>query len=326
MNTFNRKHIAGEQGFTLVELLVYIAVVGIVMGAIYTAFKRQQDSYLVQERLAILQQNLRGTMYLLASDLQMAGYYTSYDQLAFSFPLDWDGDTVNESIRPMIFGADLDPDTIVIIKASGQEVRALQTGVPNEGAIEGTNQITLNSLDLDGDGDNDFDVATQPFGVVVKSDLTRAEFFEVTSVGANLTVTPAAGTFQEPYFPGPTADQSDLIARVDVIVYTLDTATNSLMRQNLGDGTGNQIVAENITDLQLRYAVVDEQNGEVWVDSSSGTKPVPPDGDGKTYDERDIRRVQVTITGTVQISPALGTKTRTLSSTIKVRNMGMDTL
>jgi prepilin-type N-terminal cleavage/methylation domain-containing protein len=310
-----------EQGLTLVELLVYIAIVGIVMGAIYTTFKRQQDSYMAQGRLAILQQNLRGAMYVLASDLQMAGYYTCYDQLPFPFPA-----PVNQTIQPVISGADLDPDTIVLIKASGQEIRALQTGAPNEGAVEGTNQITMNSLDLDGDGDNDFDVVDKRFGVIVKTDLTRAEFFMVTGAAGNLTVTPAAGSFQEPYFPGPTAGQSDLIARADVIVYTLDTATDSLMKQNLGDGTGNQIVAEHITDLQLSYAVVDEEVGEVWVDSSSGTKPAPPAGDGKTYDESDIRRVQVTITGTIQISPALGSKTRTLSSTIKVRNMGMDTL
>jgi hypothetical protein len=203
----------------------------------------------------------------------------------------------------------------------------LQTGT-TEGAVQGANQITLNSLDLDGDGDNDFDVVNQRFGVIVKTDLTRAEFFMVNGTGP-LTVTPAAGTFQEPYFASPTAaNESDLIARADVIVYSLDTTTNSLMRQNLGeDFTGTpHIVAEYITDLQLRYAVVDEEVGEVWVNSSSGTKPAPPTGDGKTYDERDIRRVEVTITGTVQISPALGSKTRTFSSTIKVRNMGMDAL
>ena len=83
MKKFNLKQMAGEQGFTLVELLVYVALVGVVMGAIYTVFKRQQDSYLTQERLVILQQNLRGAMYLVASDLQMAGYYTCYDQLPF---------------------------------------------------------------------------------------------------------------------------------------------------------------------------------------------------------------------------------------------------
>jgi prepilin-type N-terminal cleavage/methylation domain-containing protein len=320
MKKFNLKQMSGQQGFSLVELLIYMAVAGVVMGAIYTAFIRQQDSYLTQERLAILQQNLRGAMYLVTSDLQMAGYYTCYDQLPFPFPA-----PINQSVRPMILGTNLDPDTIVIVKANGQDWRRLQTG-STEGAVQGTNQITLNSLDLDGDGDNDFDTANQQFGVIVKTDLTRAEFFMVTAAAGNLTVTPAAGTFQEPYFAGPTAEQSDLIARADVIVYSLDTATNSLMRENLGDGSGNQIVAEYITDLQLSYAVVDEEVGEVWVDSSSGTKPAPPAGDGKTYDERDIRRVQVTITGTTQISPALGSKTRTFSSTIKVRNMGMDTL
>ena len=141
MKKFNLKQMAGEQGFTLVELLVYVALVGVVMGAIYTAFKRQQDSYLTQERLAILQQNLRGAIYLVASDLQMAGYYTCYDQLPFPFPA-----PVNQTIQPVISGANLNPDTIVLIKASGQEIRALQTGT-NEGAVEGANQITMNSLD-----------------------------------------------------------------------------------------------------------------------------------------------------------------------------------
>ncbi len=325
MKTFRPKHVIGEQGVTLVELLVYIAIVGIVMGAIYTTFQRQQDSYMVQERLAILQQNLRGAMYLVASDLQMAGYYTSYDPLAFPFGIDWDGDTANETIRPLLFGGNLNPDNIVIIKANGVEIRALQTGAPDEGAAEGGNQITLNDLDLDGDGNNDFDITNKPYGVIIKSDLTRAEFFRVNLVGANLTVTPAAGTFNEPYFPGPTADESDLIARVDVIVYSVDV-NNNLLRQNLGDGTGSQIVAENISDLQLQYAVVDDvaPGGEDWVDTSSG--PAGVKADNKAWDERDIRRIQMTITGSVQVSPTLGTKTRNLTSTIKVRNMGMDTL
>jgi hypothetical protein len=129
--------------------------------------------------------------------------------------------------------------------------------------------------------------------------------------------------FKEPYFPGPTPAQSDLIARADVIAFSVN-GSNELRRTNLGDGT-SQLVAENISNLTLSYAVIDDLNGEVWVNSSAGTKPGPPDGDGKTYNERDIRRVQVTLEGSVTV-PSLGTKTRSLTSTIKVRNMGMDTL
>jgi type IV pilus assembly protein PilW len=79
MRRFSLKLMVGERGVTLVELLVYIAIVGVVMTAVFTTFKRQQDSYMVQERLAVLQQNLRGAMSLLSSDLQMAGYYSCYE-------------------------------------------------------------------------------------------------------------------------------------------------------------------------------------------------------------------------------------------------------
>ena len=89
-------------------------------------------------------------------------------------------------------------------------------------------------------------------------------------------------------------------------------------------------MAEHISGLQFRYAVANEippaTAAENWQPTSIGTKDAPPNGDGQTYDERAIRRAEVTITGTIQVSPKLGNKQRSLSSTIKVRNMGMDML
>ena len=63
-----------NQGFTLVELLVSLAIAGIVMSGIYSAFKSQQDSYLAQEQVAEIQQNIRASVGFLARELRMAGY------------------------------------------------------------------------------------------------------------------------------------------------------------------------------------------------------------------------------------------------------------
>lgn len=63
-----------EQGFTLIELLVAMAMLGIVMGAIYSTYKSQQDSYVAQEQVVEMQQNIRASFYQLARDLRMAGY------------------------------------------------------------------------------------------------------------------------------------------------------------------------------------------------------------------------------------------------------------
>ena len=63
-----------QQGFTLTELLVAMAMVGIVMAAVYSTYKSQQDTYVAQEQVAEMQQNLRASLYQLARDLRMAGF------------------------------------------------------------------------------------------------------------------------------------------------------------------------------------------------------------------------------------------------------------
>ena len=65
---------SNEKGFTLVELLVAMAITGIVAGAIFTAFQSQQKSYLVQDQVAEMQQNLRAGMDIMVRDIRMAGY------------------------------------------------------------------------------------------------------------------------------------------------------------------------------------------------------------------------------------------------------------
>lgn len=63
-----------ETGFTLVELLIAMAISGIVMAAIYTVFQSQHKSYIIQEDIAEMQQNLRGGMDLMIQEMRMAGY------------------------------------------------------------------------------------------------------------------------------------------------------------------------------------------------------------------------------------------------------------
>jgi len=63
-----------KQGFTLVELLVAMAISGVVMAGIYTAYSSQQKSYVTQEQIAAMQQNLRAAMYVMQREIRMAGY------------------------------------------------------------------------------------------------------------------------------------------------------------------------------------------------------------------------------------------------------------
>lgn len=63
-----------ERGFTLVELMIAMAVGGIVMGAVMTSFLSQHRSYLAQDEVVEMQQNARVAMDMLTRDIRSAGY------------------------------------------------------------------------------------------------------------------------------------------------------------------------------------------------------------------------------------------------------------
>jgi type IV pilus assembly protein PilW len=61
-------------GFTLVELLVAMGITAVVMAAVYKIYTTQQDSYVLQEQVAEMQQNGRTAKYVMTREIRMAGY------------------------------------------------------------------------------------------------------------------------------------------------------------------------------------------------------------------------------------------------------------
>ena len=62
-----------HKGFTLIELLVAMTVGLIVMAGVSVTYRSQQKSYLLQEQMAAMQQNLRAAMYHMEKEIRMAG-------------------------------------------------------------------------------------------------------------------------------------------------------------------------------------------------------------------------------------------------------------
>jgi type IV pilus assembly protein PilW len=63
-----------NQGLTLVELLVALAMAAIVSVTLVATFTNYSRTQTVQENVIAMQQNLRAALYLMERDLRMAGY------------------------------------------------------------------------------------------------------------------------------------------------------------------------------------------------------------------------------------------------------------
>jgi len=63
-----------SQGFTLVELIVVMAMVSLVMGAIYSVFVRSNRVYISQEEVVAAQQEARSALEILGREIRMAGF------------------------------------------------------------------------------------------------------------------------------------------------------------------------------------------------------------------------------------------------------------
>jgi len=311
-------------GFTLIELLVAIALAMVILAGLFRTFKVQQDSYVIQDQVSAMQQNLRAAMYMITRDLQMAGYYTNFDRT--NRQLDWndlDGDsnmeTGNmETGRPLIFAVNNDTtsgngikdntDVIVIVKAD-PDARCIPavpgcTLTGSDGASAGA--ITLH-WDLDGG----------KFGLLVKNDLSFANLFRVDSPGSFKPV----GSLMENYTSG------DAVYRTDIIIYrvTDDAAHPCLVRKNLGNDNGYQVIAENIDNLKFRYQL----NDGTWVNDPAGNqtrvRAVEVLLVARTaFTQRGYRDTSsITFGGTTIPAPNDSYRRKTLNSIVKTRNVGL---
>jgi type IV pilus assembly protein PilW len=116
--------IKSRYGFTLVELLIAIAVGGVVMAGICSAYYSQQESFITQDQVSAMQQNLRAGLWFMEREIRMAGYdptgaanagivTANATSIRFTLDLNADGDTddSNEDITYSLYDSDGDGDS-----------------------------------------------------------------------------------------------------------------------------------------------------------------------------------------------------------------------
>jgi prepilin-type N-terminal cleavage/methylation domain-containing protein len=316
--------IRSNSGFTLVEILIAIALGLVILAGLFQTFRTQHDTYIVQDQVAAMQQNLRAAMYLITRDLQMAGWYTNFDRDS-NREIDLGSEDLGTlEGRPLFFGVNNylggdnvmrdGTDAIVIVKAGiqpGSDPRTLPMG-------ESASGTDISSIDL---AASDLETPNKRFGLLVKNDLRTADFFELDNA------TSLKSPLSETYTSG------DLVFRADIIVYKIveEGGRPMLKRKNLGVVDQYHTVAENIENMQVRYQL----NDGSWENTLTPTN------------QALVRAVEVTLVGRTAHPQRGYTDTNTytftndpdadytptgddarfrrkaLSTTVKTRNVGL---
>jgi len=101
-----------NHGFTLIELMVSIAIGLIAMAAVATTFTSQTRAYSAQEQINQMEQNLRGALDIMTREIKMAGYKPN-------------GGTVNGvvsySSTNLTIQADIDGDGTLLVSGMGSD-------------------------------------------------------------------------------------------------------------------------------------------------------------------------------------------------------------
>jgi type IV pilus assembly protein PilW len=166
---------SNRKGFTLVELLVAMAISGIVAGAIFTAFQSQQKSYLIQDQVTEMQQNIRAAMDIMVREIRMAGYDPYEDSGAGVIKAE--GETFTFTLSAEDDGYDNNSDNTT------DEKGELET-------------IQYDLYDAYSDGDNDIGRQVGGLKRAVAENIEEIEFYYTLADGTNATA-PATANYSE---------------------------------------------------------------------------------------------------------------------------------
>lgn len=291
-----------NKGFTLVEILIVVAIMGLIIGSLYSVYLTHQKSAFTQEEVVEVQQNLRIAMEYITRDIRMAGMLV---------PL---------STQAVAAGFTNYTTSIHLNAASAKGIYARIDATPT--ITEGSDSVTVT---IESPEACDIIKANSGSDVIARiirpfdSSRPFATSFTVTATTRetpNLTLKRVSDNFTS----------GEVIKRGDVIALTENGAPdpNTIAYSMVNGGT----VVNGVTCPQKQRCIVRSANGsdEIIANNISSLKYAYILDDyteeKSPADLEKVRAVRVTITGQTAETALLsgGSKTRQLTSIVKIHN------
>lgn len=296
-------------GFTLVEILVVLVIMGVVTGAVYTTFLSTQRQAYTQDEVVEAQQNLRAALDFMVKDIRMAQFMAPADETALvTIPAQLlvdsnsDGDYEDTDERPILslVSATSMHGYARITQAVGSSTTINLAANTEQQFAVGDNVRIFRPVDL----------------TPVTTSCTISSFPADNQVTLSTAVTVNVGDLLVllPDWPSPDPEgvTDSFPLQIDYKLFddgsSADVNMNQLQRRVMnqdGDTVEDwQLIASNISGLALNY-----------LDDAGNT----------TTDLAQVVAIQITMTARTDATKTAnnnfpGPKTRSLSTTVKIHN------
>lgn len=217
-----------NKGITLIELLVALAISGLLVAALYRTFIGQQKTYVAQDQVVDMQQNMRVAISRMMGDIRMTGF----GNVSMVLPVTFTGSTFNNILNPNTPVS----DSLTLVTS----LNTLAT-LTTSGSI-GQNQIVVSTL-TDSQGNTLFDTGNRRYISV-----GGLESYIITSVdnGTSTITLNGSLTYNHPF--------GTPVFTIRAITYQVaDMAGIPTLLRNENIGDGNQPQADYIENLQFAY-------------------------------------------------------------------------
>jgi prepilin-type N-terminal cleavage/methylation domain-containing protein len=230
-----------DQGMTLVELLVALVISGLLLAAAYRTFISQQKTFVVQDQVVDMQQNMRAAINRMMTDIRMAGF----GNVSMVLPVTIGANTFNNAVNLNTPTA----GALTIVSATGGAATLTTL------ASMGQNQITVSTL-TDATGNPLFDTVNRKYICI-----GGLESYTITSIDSGTKTVTLNGTL---LFTHPIGTPVFTIKALTYQVAVVSGTPTLLKDENMGNGLQPQ--ADNIENLQF-----------IYLDASGNLTANPPD-------------------------------------------------